>query len=284
MKAYELLCIVSGKLDAPPNAQTRIYCTADYTAVMAKKPRPALSLPLSRADALKDAAYRQKLFEALLPKGTVLVAKPRQWITLAQAVGCLTTNAAILAKLCAQLRDQVQFQITVEWEPSQVLSHFRTAPELAGLFHAQTASARQLEAALGRLRQRLATQISDLIAPVATDMLALPRAGEMLSNLAVLIPNEREIDLDLAVERVDEIWTDGLTIRQIGPSAAGSFALLDLEWISAKDIEHAHQILGIKRTAKPDAQAAARRRVLLQPNVDAIQVKRAAAIAASASD
>ena len=279
MKHYELICIVSGEHATAPDAQTQCVHARGFTAILSKTPRKAISLPVSRAEAAKDAARRQKLFEALLPKATVLVAAPRQWLTLPQAAACLTANTTHLGELCARLQGQVQFQISVTWDASQVLAQFRTSPELAALFSSETPSAQVLERSVDKLRARLREQIHTLIAPACTDIAPLPMAGEMLSNMAVLLPETGEFDLDRAVEAVDAIWSDGLSIRQIGPSAAGSFALLDLEWIAAEAREAAFETLGLSQTATPQEIRAARKLALMRPDAQAEVIKRAAEIA-----
>lgn len=275
MKSYELICVVSGHVDGPPNAQFQCVQASGFSAILSKTPRPLMTLPASRADALKDAAKRQSIYESLLSQGTVLAVKPRQWIGIEQVPDCLRCNSVHLAKLVERLNFQVQYQITVDWDAALVLGHFRTAPEMTELFNAATPSTRLLETSLSRLRARLGNQIHDLIAPVATELIALPRLETTLCNLAVLISNDKETALDRAVEAVDALWSAGLKIRQIGPSAAGSFALLELDWISDADIKKAHAILGTNSASSHEERRAARRKVLMSPMEDTAGTKQA---------
>lgn len=275
MTSFELICIVANKLERPPNARTQCVSAAGFTAVLSKASRPMITLPLSRADALKDAASRQATFESLLSQGVVIAAKPRQWLDLAQMSDCLECNAALLEKLATRFDRQVQFQVSVDWDAAQVLGHFRTAPEMAELFDVEHPSTHLLETSLTSLRARLGAQVHDLITPVATEIIALPRLETTLSNLAVLIPRDREPDLDQAVEAVDALWSEGLKIRQIGPSAPGSFALLELDWISKDDIERAHATLGTSSATSQGEIHTARRRALMMQGADTARVKRA---------
>ena len=282
MKTHELICIVGGGPVMPPDDRTQCVTMGTCTAVLSNASRPLVSLPLSRAEAMRQAAAQQTTFERLLPIGTVLAAKPQLWLTHEQAATCLQANATVLDETCAWLHDKVQFQIAVAWDVAQVLDYFRDTAEISPLFAAGTTTPAALDRAVTRLRNRLGARIRQLLDPVVSDVIALPITDDMLCNLAVLIPGKAEAQLDRCVEAIDAIWSEGFRIRQIGPSAAGSFALLDLDWVDTSEIERSHHLLGLNRGAGSDALQSARRRALMSSQGDSARIKHAARIVEAA--
>lgn len=281
MKTYELICVVCSSAVDPPDHTVRCIAWGQYTAVLSAAPRKAIQLPVSRKEALKSAVERQRIFEALMPEGTVLVAKSQQWLNLEQVELFLSANAVLLADLQIRLAGKSQFQITVTWDESKVFSRFRNAPELVSLFEKDVATKSMVEDTVARLRNRLANQIRELLQPKVADLLSLPIVEDILSNSVVLIANSQESTLDRCVDAIDAIWPEGFRIRQIGPSPAGSFALLNLTWVSTKDIKAAHEMLTLKIGASTDEQRRAERRILMQPDIPVEDVKWAARIVAS---
>ena len=266
MKTHELICIVDNGPHTPPDDQTQCVNVGPYTAILSTASRPLESLPMSRAEAMRQAAARQALFERLLPMGTVVAAKPQLWLTPDQAATCLRANAGVQDEACAWLRN------------AQVLDRFRDTPEISPLFAAETTTPDALERAISRLRNRLGAHIRQLLDPVVTDIIALPVTDDMLCNFAVLIPAKAEAELDRCVEAIDAIWSDGFRIRQIGPSAAGSFALLDLAWVTADEIKAAHRLLSLDPGAPQDVVQSARRRALMTSQGETSHIKHAARI------
>lgn len=276
MKAHELICIVSGQITELPDTNTQCVNVGNYTAILSQAARRAIHLPLSRKQALRHAAQRQALFEALMRKGTVLVAKPQQWLSVSQAESCLKANANTFDALCQKLDGMCQFQVTVSWSEADVLSHFKAAPELSEVFASGNTTEAILTASIARLKARLSSQIRQMLEPAVADLIALPTVEGMLSNTVVLIRSEDEARLDTCVEAIDAIWSEGFSIRQIGPSAAGSFALLDLTWVSADDIAEAHRTLSLNLDAPREARVVARRAALMRPDVEPARIKKAA--------
>ena len=283
MTSHELICIVAGRDVPPVHPKTQYVQVGGYIAVMSAVARPAILLPRSRTAALKDAAARQAIIEGLLPHGTVLVARPDQWVSHTEAEVFLRCNAAQLDKIAASLEGKWQFQITISWDQAQVMDRFRDTPELAPLFAQKSASPGQLEAALDRLRAGLVARISDILDPVVSDLIRLPCADDMLANLVVLVPQRAEAQLDHCVQAIDDIWTEGLKIKQIGPSAAGSFALLDLQWITDDQIKAAHARLSLPAPATIEALQSARRRALMASQGDTSDIREAARIIAASA-
>ena len=108
-----------------------------------------------------------------------------------------------------------------------------------------------------------------LLAKASFDTTALPVAEDVLWNGALLVSKSGLTALDAAVEEVDAIWPEGLQIRQIGPAPVSSFALLDVEPVSAAQITAALCLLGLRSLGDHRDLAAARRsRLIAEPGSD----------------
>ncbi len=278
MKRFELIALVAGKPDLADELDVQTVAEGNYFAVLSKRARPAIALPQSRRTALQHAAQRQAILEALQEKGTVFVARSEQWLTPQQARDVICSNPTVLADLHTWLTRKVQFQVNVSWEAAEVLARFRSSAELAPVFKSDHISAEALTKAVTVLRARLVKDIQRHLAPVIRDLVTLPTTADMLCNLVVLIDQETELQLDHAVEAIEAIWPEGLMIRQIGPSPAGSFALLNLEWVSSADVQAAYGVLGLKTGHTVDDLRRARRAALKTPNADATVIQKATRI------
>lgn len=214
-------------------------------AVHRNIPAPRMRLPESRKARLRGAAEHQRLLEALMPYGTVMPVAQGTALARSELTPFLRANAARLLKVAAPLEGQVQFQVSVLWDAPRVLDRFRHAPELAPLFAAAPVSPAALGAAVTSLARRLGREMADGLTSVASEALELPLGEDMLCNLALLVPSREAALVDLAVERIDALWTEGLKIRQIGPAPAGSFATLRLDWQSPAQVRKAHDLFGL---------------------------------------
>ena len=164
-----------------------------------------------------------------------------------------------------------------------MLDHFRDAPEIVPLFTGPSVSPSALRAAVNRLITRLQGEIWQMLQPVAKEVLTLPVTEDVLINAALLISRQDLFNLDLAVERIDALWTEGFHIRQIGPSPAVSFALLDPVWHPAASIRGAYGTLGLLPSASTEDIALARRIALKRAGSNIGQVRLAAQLLAAAS-
>ena len=225
MIRQELLAVMPG---APPAALPEgavAVEAAGLTAILAPPLRNRLT---GRRALLSHAAQRQANLERLMPQGTVIPALGGTLASTAEMAHALAANHPMLLDLASRLEGQVQYQVHVAWEAAAAAEHFGT------------------DEPLDRLRARLATHVADSLAEVATETLTLPVRDAIIANHALLLPFHHVVRLDQAVERIDALWTEGLTIRQIGPSPAVSFASIGLRRISAAAIRSARRLLGVE--------------------------------------
>jgi hypothetical protein len=235
MRIHDLIAVLDGTHSRAPVPEVQMVPIAGLTAVMSAAARPILRLPQSRRDHLLETANRLRLQEACLPLATLLPAKAGDALSHDGAARFLLANQPALARLMQLHAGQVQIQITVNWDESQVLTRFRTSPEISPLFADQKTTPQKLGAAVAQLGQRLAQDISLILEPVSTEIATLPLAPGIVWNAALLLPHSRLEALSAAVEAVDAIWSDGFRIRQIGPAPIGSFVSLGLTPISGRE-------------------------------------------------
>ena len=281
---HEFIAVLSGCAEDPNiGDDLKLISSGPFYAVLTRATRPLMALPKSRRQALQGAAKRQAQLEQCMRFGTALPLRSDQWIDEDDARRFIQANTVQLAQLCDRLDRAVQYQITVQWKAEEVLTHFRDAPEIAPLYTRSAITAEALESAVSSLAARLAGFMHDTLGGVAKEVLTLPVAAALVFNAAVLVSQHRERALDQAVEEIDAIWSDGFTVRQIGPAPASSFALLSPVWVSAEQVKRAFATLGLSPGAEEAQIAAARRAALMVPGSSADHVREAAEIVHAAS-
>ena len=283
MKTHELLGIVP-LTAAPPAVEDISFCDGGaYTAVLRTTPRPVMSLPQSRKQVLIETARRQLLLEHCMPSGPIIPVRPRFFLSKQKVGQFVCANAPLLDQLTQRLDHQVQFQITVTWDPGKVLAHFRNSAELSPLFNGPTVTPAQVQKSVANLARRLHATIHAMVADVATDIAPLPHDEDVIFNAAVMVPDTGLTGLDQAVLAIDSIWSEGFHIKQIGPSPAASFVLLDPVLVSSHDIAHAYELLALGDRPSDAAIKDARRRALLAAPEHAQSLRQSASIVAAAS-
>jgi hypothetical protein len=237
----ELVALVSGGGPPDPVPGFQLAGAADCVALLSSRGRlPALR----RADVVTAAAARARALEALLPHGTVIPALPGQRLDAREATAFVTANRPLIEALVARLSGRVQFQVIVRWTAERAAGVFAT-PDLAAL--------------AASLRARIATRL----AATGGETVALPVAGDVLSNTAILIPRAVEAELDGAVEEIDSIWSEGFAIRVVGPLPAVSFASLSIARVDDAEVRRAMSAYGLRTGFTADDLRAARRVVLM---------------------
>lgn len=217
----------------------------------------------ARAALLRHAAGRQSALEALMAEATVLPALAHTPLAAAEAGPMLEANAPMLRALADRLEGRVQYQVQVGWDPAGLPARFPGEPAEA-------------------VRARLAATVAASLAALAEALIPLPLCPPVIANHALLLPAAAAPDLDRALERIDALWTEGLSIRQIGPSPAVSFASIALRRVSAAEVGAARRRLGLEGTLDPATVAAARRHGLMTaPEAGRAAIREAAELLAA---
>lgn len=267
MKALDLIALMPGDgcLDLSPALS--VATVSGWRAVFATA-RGGLwrNLNRSRKAMIHRIQQRQLWLEALLPQGTVLPAlqgtqaRPDQLLSLTQA------NAAVLTRLSEMLTGMVQYQITIRCDAvraAQLLS--RSPGPFAGRASPESWVAAFDAYATDRLGNVPGLQV-----------LALPVRDDLVVNYAVLLPQQNEPDLDHALQEIDGLWPEGLSIQQVGPSPGVSFASFGLRPVSQTMLAAAAELLDLPQNAGLEQIGAARHAALKRQMAPAEKVRDAA--------
>lgn len=282
MTRYEALALLPGTFEVPDGALRAIHA-GGMTALVRRKPAKSRALSATRRQVAREAADRQALLEAAMPLGPVLTIRPRVLLSDAELAALIAANAPRIEAAFDRLCGKTQFQVTISWAADKVLSRFRDRPELAEHFKAGLVRAHQLQASVYRLAAALGQEMRAMIAPAVDDLIDLPTGPDMLLNVVTLVQIDRTADLDAAIEAVDAIWTEGLSIRQIGPAPGASFALLDPRLVTRAEVDKALRRLSLDQPVSGDGLQAARRAALHADPTEAEAIRTAADVVAAAS-
>jgi len=283
MKNFELYALTPATSDLSRIDGLQYVHLPTYTAILCATPRKALALPQSRKQLLTAAARRQAQLEGCMDPGPLIVCRPQFFISPHDLPRLIGANGPLLDQLVSRLKDRVQYQITVSWNEAAVLTDFRYSSELKGLFQKRQVTPTALARSISALRQRLTHEIETHLSGLSDQIIDLPAMADMLCNKAILLERAQIPQLNVAVEAIDEIWTEGFRIKQIGPAPAASFALLDPYLVEADEIEAAILHLGLKEPLTENAINHARRETLRKAPQRANYTKRCAKIAAAAA-
>lgn len=264
MRQRDMVAVMpdQGALNLPPEL---IVARADGIAVILAK--RGLQLRRGRK-ALAQAALRRQLWlEALLPQGTVLPALPGARLTEAEVPALVAANRALFDQLAKDLTGQVQFQLSILCDAKAACAAMQARP---GPWRGATSAEQWTRAFDTHLRRQLGT------VPL-TGVEALPRAGDVVVNLAVLLPAAQEPLLDAILQEIDALWSDGLTIRLTGPSPAVSFASVGLKPVTRHALTAAAALLGLDGPAvRREAIQAARHSALKAGGAPPAEIRAAA--------
>jgi hypothetical protein len=200
----------------------------------------------------------QRLLESLSAKGPMLpAAYGSALITAEDAEALLVANAAEIGDAFETFGGLLQFQVEVRWDAAKAMVRFKQDGLFSGLDAALATRDRQafgaaVQALMEVERQRLALGFVELLGSAALDLVRLPLADEaMVLNAAALIARSGEPALDRAVEAIDATMPEALTIRQLGPLPAVSFATIAIVEPDAGKLAAARHALGVSAEARP---------------------------------
>lgn len=238
MPEHDLIAVVEGRHPCPPLPDLQMIVQGELTAVLSAAQRPTHRPRQTLRQHLADAATHLGWQTACMRLAPLLPVRLDTPLTPMGAAAFLTANQPFLAQLLTRYAGMAQVQVTVSWPD--------TGKRPADPPPMQTAL--QLSARIG----------ADL-ATVATEVAPLPLAPGLLYSAVVLLPLRKLGDLD----RIAQMWPDGLHIRQIGPDPVTSFATLDLSPVTSAQIDQALSSFGLHSLANLGQLAMARRRRLI---------------------
>ncbi|MEM0935457.1 MAG: GvpL/GvpF family gas vesicle protein [Pseudomonadota bacterium] len=190
----------------------------------------------------RQALERQLRLEALHRLGDILPAAPGS-PPPPDIDALLRGNSETLLRGLNKLSGRAQYQVIVSWDVERAAERFSfDAADLPAL-------ALQLNGA-----------ISAVLTDTAEDAISLPRDVGHLANVVVLIPRMALPRLDVALERIDALWTEGLKVRLLGPGPGVSFVRAIVQPVKSEGFQSAAEHLGLDAEQALDLSALARAR------------------------
>jgi hypothetical protein len=243
-----LVAIMGGDVAPLLPEGLEVVCDAGLCAVYAPVQRRVFA---TRRGVVRAAAERQAWLERLMKAGTVLPALPQQDLKPRAAGAMLRGNATRLHGELARLKDKVQLQVSLSLDVAAGIRHFRgRAGPFAGVGDPDG------------LASVLADLLREAVEVHAADLHALPRAGDIVANLVILIDDRHQDLAEAAIASVDAIWPEGLRFRIVGPSPAVSFASVGVQRLGPADLSAARRLLGVAPGADAAVLSDARARAL----------------------
>lgn len=247
----ELLAVLHGTHSDNCFADVSVTRADGYTAVHSSVPAGAWRR-LNRRRVLRDTARRMALLEDLARIATVVPALPGSRLPPHAVPVFVRANRPVLESAVSHLKGRSQYQVVIAWDP------LRAAAELAPRLLPGALDPYPVDA----MRAAFTARVDALLHDVAVDEVALPQTQDIVVNRVLLVEESRVQVLEDALEAIDAIWSEGLSIRLVGPSPAVSLYSLAIRWIGADDVARARAHLGAPAGCDPSALAAARRQAL----------------------
>lgn len=275
MKSRDLIALMPGQDALELPAGLSAVAAQDWRAVLAKTWRRTMPQHKSgRVALVKAARQRQLWLEALLPQGTVLPVLSGTRVRPSDLNALVIANAAQLAQIQSQLAGRVQYQITISGDLA------KADPSRIAIFGYPGSCKSK-----GSRRGAFAAHATRLLQEIAgLQIQALPVRDDIILNVAVLLPETAVARLDRTLEQIDALWSEGLTIRQVGPSPGVSFASFGLKPVSDHALTAARQLLNVEVVADLAAIKAARHHALKDGRHPSHDVRQASEILTRANN
>lgn len=218
---------------------------------------------LGRAEAVQYLSRHQRVLETVMQDYPVLPAKFGTILAgEAQLRALLRQGARLLRETLAEYAGKQQIEVVALWDLGRVFQEIAAEEPIAAL-KAQIAGrtpeesvaeriavGQLVHAALQRRRAATAAQMLAQLRDLADDVIVNPTMDDsMVTNLALLLPEERRDALDVRLEILDEQHRGQLNLRCIGPLPPYSFASLEVQALSWEAVEVARQQLGLDEQA-----------------------------------
>lgn len=244
-------------------------------AVVWRQPMGGGLLGASRRQVGEMLVQAQQILEQAQQAGPILAAAAGQRFADEETVRrFLSLNTEALRQGLKEFGQLRQHQVTVSWNPTGAMLHFRKAAAVAEALQAVAKdpgpmAGALLQKAMEGQKALLAEGFRAELAAATTDVIELPVDDpDMLLNVVAAIAPGGGEALDRALERIDAVWSDGLQVRSVGPLPAISFAAVSIDRIEPDRVESARRRLGVADAASLEEVETAFRAVLKSAHPD----------------
>jgi hypothetical protein len=214
---------------------------------------------LDRAAAIRCLGAHQHVLEAVMRDYPVLPVKFGTTLPdEATLVALLRQGDQILRTTLAAYAGMQQREVVVLWDLKQVFQEIAAEEPIATLrarlagqapdetVNERIALGQMVHAAILRHRGQISEQVVAQLRDLADDMIINPTMDDsMVANVALLLNDARQGDLDDRLEALDAQFGGQLQIRCVGPLPPYSFATLEVHALPFDAVDAARQQLDL---------------------------------------
>lgn len=226
---------------------------------------------------LKELGQYHSLLERLRPMGTVVPVRFGTPVSCkAEVLRLLEAERAVLEELTAEFEHKAEWDVTAQWNfalvATDMVEENQSLRDLAA--KAQTAADQirvgaEVASALAVRAEALVPRIRDTLFCLAEAHVETgPPMEGVVFQAALLMGEEKEADLDRALEELDRCFAQRVNFRCVGPLPPHSFATADIHRPRFSDVDRARRRLGLGPTATRQEIQDVFRRHALQTHPD----------------
>lgn len=232
---------------------------ANGLGVVTSRINPASLHGLDRNSALRYLSAHQRVLETVMRDYPVL---PMKFGTTLSDEGALydllRQGDQLLRTTLAAYVGKQQREVVVLWELKHVFEEIAAGEpiatlraQIAGRSSDETINERivlgqLVHAVLQQRRAEIAAQVIAHLRESADNLIVNPTMDDsMVVNVALLLDDDREADLDARLDTLDALFDGRFQIRCVGPLPPYSFATLDAHGFSFAEVDAARQLLAL---------------------------------------
>jgi hypothetical protein len=237
---------------------------------------------LERATAIRFLSAHQRVLETVMRDYPVLPVKFGTTLPDEASLHTLLRQGDhLLRTTLSAYSGKQQREVVVLWDLKRVFQEISAEEpivalrnQIAGRSPDETVSERvtlgqMVHAALQGRRGQIGAQVIAQLRDLADDVIVnLTMDDSMVVNVALLLNEMRQSDLDERLETLDALFDGQLQIRCVGPLPPYSFATLDVKTLSFDAVDTARQQLGLAEQVSATAIRRAYRQLATQAHPD----------------
>ncbi|MEO0820320.1 MAG: GvpL/GvpF family gas vesicle protein [Pseudomonadota bacterium] len=214
----------------------------------------------ARRSRLGRLVETRRVLEALQVRCPVLPGHATACVAPAESVEVLLrSEGRRLEDRLAALRGASEFQVAVDWDPKAALGAMAGEPALQAAMEAASSGRQGRASAIAdhaeARREALRHASVGALSEVAVDLIERAVAGPAaVAAASILIEGDGQARLDAALEQIDGMLPDVLTVRCVGPLPAVSFSAIAISLVPRAEAEAMRLRFGLRDMADVGAR------------------------------
>ncbi|MBX0328863.1 GvpL/GvpF family gas vesicle protein [Oscillochloris sp. ZM17-4] len=251
-------------------------------AVVTSGVSPERLQSLDRAAAVRALSAHQRVLETVMRDYPVLPVKFGTMLPDEDVLRALLGQGeGLMRETLAAYVGKEQREVVVLWDMGQVIQEIAAEGPISALrdqiaaqpaeetVDARVALGQMVHAAIQRRRAQIGDQVIAQLRDLADDVIINPTMDDsMVVNVALLLDQSRQDDLDQRLDELDALFGGKLQIRCVGPLPPYSFATLTVQALPFDAVDAARRQLGLAEEASAAAIKRAYRQLASQAHPD----------------